>query len=122
MVALPASNTVWGGRSTDQAAALSYLIRVFHGKALLKVNTIHREKMSPWKKLTIELTEGCQRIHFFTNHYDIFNSKVEQLRANIGAERYQRVIDFIKDDKNIISHLNLEAWKDKYSKCIHKPR
>ena len=51
MVALAASNNVGEGHSSDQAAALSSVIRAFNRKVELEVNTIYTEETGTWKKI-----------------------------------------------------------------------
>ena len=50
MVALAVSNNVGEGHNSDQAAALSSLMRDFNRKVELEVNKIYTEETGTWKK------------------------------------------------------------------------
>ena len=58
----------------------------------------------------------------FADYYDCFNSRTNQTRADIGDEKYKRVLNYIDGDANKISRVDLKEHKEKYAKGILKPR
>ena len=83
-------------------------------KAVIEVSGKRDKKVSRVK--------GRDRVCLYAKHCNEFNRKAKQAKASIGQESYQKLVTFIKDAANKMSHVDLEVWKNKYSIGIEKKR
>jgi len=97
-------------------------MRSFNRNAVLEVKELRAGKTGAWKKKTVERVEGRQRIELYGNHCDAFSSKVAASRAAVGDEKYKKLLEYIANDNNKISRVDLDARKDRYAEGVDKPR
>ena len=116
MAALMASNIVGEGCCSDQAAALSFILRRFNWFAIDKEKKAHKED---GKKIILRVEERhC--VQMFSDYCNVFNARAEETHTDIRDKTYWRLVKYLEGDTNRMNNADLEERKVIHDKRINE--